>query len=129
VHLQKIASTRLANQQIAGSAFTKVNELISHMGAIQAQDYAMAKWAIGKRLPHATDDSVEAAIAKGEILRIHLLRPTWHLVAADDIHWLLVQHDCSITIRMATEGAQCISRRLHQPDSQTSRLRVLHSRR
>jgi hypothetical protein len=89
VHLQKIASTRLANQQIAGSAFTKVNELIRHMGAIQAQDYAMAKWAIGKRLPHATDDSVEAAIAKGEILRIHLLRPTWHLVAADDIHWLL----------------------------------------
>jgi hypothetical protein len=58
------------------------------MGAT-AQDYPMAKWAIGLRLPKATDESVESAINTGEILRTHLLRPTWHFVAAEDIYWLL----------------------------------------
>jgi hypothetical protein len=59
------------------------------MGAMQAQDYAMAKWAIGIRLPGSTDKSVEAAIDKGEILRTHVMRPTWHFVTAEDIYWML----------------------------------------
>jgi hypothetical protein len=49
----------------------------------------MAKWAIGARLAGMTDRKVESAINNGEILRIHVLRPTWHFVAADDIHWML----------------------------------------
>ena len=56
---------------------------------MQAQDYAMAKWAIGSRLAETTDRKVEHSINKGEILRIHVLRPTWHFVSADDIHWVL----------------------------------------
>jgi hypothetical protein len=59
------------------------------MGAMQAQDYASAKWAIGIRLQSATDKSVETAINKGEIIRTHVLRPTWHLVSANDIYWML----------------------------------------
>jgi hypothetical protein len=56
---------------------------------MQAQDYAMAKWAVGIRLPDSTDKEIEAAIDHGEILRTHLLRPTWHFVSADDIYWML----------------------------------------
>lgn len=59
------------------------------MGAIQAQDYAMAKYAIGTRLKNATDKIVEEAINKREIIRTHVLRPTWHFVAAEDIRWML----------------------------------------
>ena len=59
------------------------------MGAMQAQDYAMAKWAIGVRLPNSTDKIVAAAIDKGEIIRTHLMRPTWHFVSSDDIYWML----------------------------------------
>lgn len=59
------------------------------MGAMQAQDYNMAKWAIGIRLPGSTDESVEKVLKSGEIIRTHLLRPTWHLVSADDIYWIL----------------------------------------
>jgi hypothetical protein len=87
--LREIARHRLANQQISDPVYAKVDELVRHLGALQAQDYDMAKWAIGKRLPGATDESVESAMTKGEILRTHLLRPTWHIVAADDIQWLL----------------------------------------
>jgi hypothetical protein len=84
-----IAVSRLANQQISRRSLTGVDELVSYMCAMQAQDYPMAKLAIGKRLPDATDDIVEAALASGEVLRTHLMRPTWHFVAAADIHWLL----------------------------------------
>ena len=49
----------------------------------------MAKWAIGVRLPGSTDAGIEAAIDNAEIIRTHLLRPTWHFVAAEDIYWLL----------------------------------------
>ena len=59
------------------------------MGAMQAQDYAMAKWAIGVRLANATDQAIETAINNAEIIRTHLLRFTWHFVSADDVYWML----------------------------------------
>ena len=59
------------------------------MGAIQGQDYAMAKWAVGIRLKSPTLRAVEDALARGEIIRTHVMRPTWHLVAAEDIRWML----------------------------------------
>lgn len=57
--------------------------------AVQAQDYAGAKWGVGQRMPRATDQDVEQACAAGLILRTHLLRPTWHFVTPADIRWLL----------------------------------------
>ncbi len=62
--------------------------MVSHFGAMQAQDYAMSKWAVGIRLA-ATECAVEQSITNGEIIRTHVLRPTWHLVAAEDIRWML----------------------------------------
>ncbi len=59
------------------------------MGAMQAQDYAMVKWAVGVRLPGITAEEVETAVSNAHIIRTHLLRPTWHLVSANDIYWLL----------------------------------------
>ena len=59
------------------------------MGAVQAQEYYSAKWALALRMRTATDRLIEEAFNKGEILRTHLLRPTWHFVTPEDIRWLL----------------------------------------
>jgi len=85
-----IRNYRLLNQQIGKTAFTKPGEIVSWMGAMQAQEFAMAKWAIGLRLPGSTEKDIEDAFNKGDILRTHLLRPTWHFVAPADIRWLLM---------------------------------------
>jgi len=85
----KISTLRLQNQQIAATNFRTVKELVGWMGAMQAQDYNQAKWAIGTRLPHLTEEQIESAFNQGEIFRTHLMRPTWHFVSADDIYWLL----------------------------------------
>jgi hypothetical protein len=84
-----ISNTRLSSQKIATPEFNTPKEIVKWMGAMQAQDYSMAKWAIGVRLQDPTDNKVESSLDKGEILRIHLLRPTWHLVSADDVYWIL----------------------------------------
>lgn len=83
-----ISKLRLKSQQVEGARFKTVKALVGWMGAMQAQDYAMAKWAIGARLPGSTDRSIEEAFNKGKVLRAHLMRPTWHFVSADDFHWL-----------------------------------------
>jgi len=89
MNLADIAQFRLGSQQIAETKFKTVKDIVAWMGAIQAQDYAMVKWAIGVRLPNATDRVIETAIDNGEIIRTDLLRPTWHFVSADDIYWML----------------------------------------
>jgi hypothetical protein len=89
MNLSDISNIRLIRQQIAGTKFKTVKEIVCWMGAMQGQDYTMAKWAIGTRLPGSTEKTVEAAINRGEIIRTHLLRPTWHFVSAEDIYWML----------------------------------------
>ena len=84
-----IAQARLISQQIAGTKLKTEKELVFWMGAVQAQDFPASKWALGLRLPGSTEKSVEAAIDSGEIIRTHVLRPTWHLVSADDVYWML----------------------------------------
>lgn len=84
-----IADLRLQNQLLRGSNLTTPQEIVSWMGAVQAQDFNMAKWALGVRLPMLTNTTVEDALNKGELVRTHILRPTWHLVAGKDIHWML----------------------------------------
>ena len=87
--LNDISNIRLISQKIALPEFKTAKEIVSWMGAMQAQDYSMAKWAVGVRLTDTTGAKVESAIDKGEILRTHILRPTWHFISADDIYWML----------------------------------------
>ena len=84
-----ISTLRIYNQQIAATKFKSAGELLGWMGAMQAQDYPQAKWAIGARLPHLTEKQIDSAFNQGEIFRTHLMRPTWHFVSANDIYWLL----------------------------------------
>lgn len=85
----EIAERRLFYQQMIATALQSPAELVAWFGAMQAQEYALSKWSLGLRLRHLTEASVEKSFADGHLLRIHLLRPTWHFVAAQDIRWLL----------------------------------------
>lgn len=72
----KIPNIRLQNQQLLNPLFCQPKELVSWLGAMQAQNYSMVKWAVGMRLKSATIQTVEEALRKGEILRTHVMRPT-----------------------------------------------------
>jgi hypothetical protein len=81
---------RLRNQLLTGSRCREPRQVVSALVAMQAQEYAMSKWAIALRMAGAVKDAdIERAFNAGEILRTHVLRPTWHFVAPEDIRWLL----------------------------------------
>src|SRR5713226_2776124 len=84
-----IAHRRLHNQLITRPMFEKPDDVVKWLGAVQAQDYAGAKWALGLRMQGVTDDVIEQAFADGAIIRTHVMRPTWHFVAPADIRWML----------------------------------------
>lgn len=84
-----IIQKRLIAQNLTAQHFSTPSELVNWMGAMQAQDYEMAKWAIGTRLPNTTEKTVEDALNNGVILRTHILRPTWHIVSRENIRWML----------------------------------------
>ena len=80
---------RLANQFLTRSGPKRASDVVRSLGAVQAQDYAGAKWALAQRTKGATDADVERELSDGTILRTHVLRPTWHFVAPTDIRWML----------------------------------------
>lgn len=86
--LTNIVSLRLNNQWLHQSPALDIPEIVSRMGALQAQDFAMSKWALGIRKPGAFETEIETAFNSGSIVRTHVMRPTWHTVAASDIYWM-----------------------------------------
>lgn len=84
-----IARLRLASQRLSAKPFRSAQDVVDYLVAVQAQDFAGAKWSLGARMRTATDRLVEKAFARGAFLRTHLLRPTWHFVTPADIRWLL----------------------------------------
>ncbi|MBF4506177.1 AlkZ family DNA glycosylase [Flavobacterium sp. JLP] len=85
---QEISYYRLAAQKLLEKNHNSPQQIVHHLGAMQAQDYAMAKWAIGSRC-NATEKEIEEAVNSAKIIRTHILRPTWHFVSAEDIYWML----------------------------------------
>lgn len=83
-----IAYRRLRQQHLSGPPLGEPAAVVGYFGAMQAQEYAVAKWSVAQRSTGADDAAVQAAVDAGAILRTHALRPTWHFVAADDIRWI-----------------------------------------
>ena len=84
-----IVSQRLFNQHISRTGFEKPDDVVRWMGAVQAQDYTGALWAVGRRTKNATVEGIEQAIADRKIVRTWPLRRTLHFVAPDDVRWIL----------------------------------------
>ncbi len=84
-----ILQQRLRNQRLLGNPLNTPEDVVSWLGAVQAQDYSGVKWALGLRGRSFSDEAVDRAFDEGRILRTHLLRPTWHFVAPADLRSFL----------------------------------------
>ena len=86
---RRIVRLRLAAQRITSSEFTSAAEVVRWMTAMQAQDLPGALWSVGLRLPDSTEADVNAALRDGTIVRSWPMRGTLHLVAPEDLRWML----------------------------------------
>jgi len=81
-------ATRLLSQQLISPLFDSPAELVSFMGAVQAQEYRLMRWAVAMRTKKPSHKAFEEAFNNGSIIRMHLMRGTWQLIAGEDFHWM-----------------------------------------
>ena len=106
---------RMLNQQLAAPQFTDPADVVSHMGAVQAQEYRMMRWAVAMRTRKPSAKAFKQAFDSGRILRLHLMRGTWQLVSADD-YWMMIDL-CSPKAIAVTKGWMS-SNRISIPDEE-----------
>lgn len=80
---------RLVNQLLVASNTETPGDVVSHLGAVQAQDYSGGVWSVGLRLPGSKLAHVEKEIEEGKIVRTWALRGTLHFLAGQDTRWIL----------------------------------------
>ncbi|MCU1517227.1 MAG: hypothetical protein JWQ75_1948 [Pseudarthrobacter sp.] len=80
---------RLASQGLLGPGLGSVPEAVRWMTASQAQDFQASLWAVGLRVPGAGLADVRAALDSGSVVRSWPMRGTLHLVAPEDLRWML----------------------------------------
>jgi hypothetical protein len=85
----EIARLRLINQRIAGAKCADPAAAVRWMGALQAQDYGQAVWAVGLRTQAPALAAVEQALANQELALTWPMRGTIHLVPAEDAAWMV----------------------------------------
>jgi DNA glycosylase AlkZ-like len=86
---ERLLAWRLANHHLAAARTGDPAQLVAHFGAVQAQEYGQALWAIGLRTTRATVGTIEAAVERGAILRTWPMRGTIHFVPAADARWMV----------------------------------------
>ena len=92
-----VIKMRLQNQHLLNQSLTSTADIVRSLGAVQAQDYAGAKWSLATRSTGIAENEIDKSFDAGHILRTHVLRPTWHFVLPDDIRWMLELTEPRIT--------------------------------
>ncbi|MGH9751190.1 MAG: winged helix DNA-binding domain-containing protein [Blastocatellia bacterium] len=119
-----IARLRLHTQHIAGAKFEKPGDVVAWLGAVQAQDYLGALWAVGLRMRNAVEADIERALADRTIIRTWPMRGTLHFVATADIRWMLEL----LTPRVVANNAQWLLRDFDLDESAFARSKDLFAR-
>jgi hypothetical protein len=102
----KIVAERLSTQHLAGGGFRTPADAVRWFGAVQAQDYPGALWAVGMRTGAATEASIEQAVSSRAIVRTWPLRGTLHFTAPEDLRWMLVHFAPRTVARAAARFKQ-----------------------
>lgn len=111
---------RLLNQQLIVPQFDNPTDVISYMGAMQAQEYRMMRWAVAMRTRKPSLKAFKEAFDKGEIIRLHLMRGTWQLVSAHDY---LSMIDVFAPKAIAVTKGWMSSNKISLPDEELMRIR------
>lgn len=113
---------RLLCQQLAAPQFDNPAEVVGFMGAMQAQEYRMMRWAVAMRTRKPSAKAFKAAFDSGQIIRLHLMRGTWQLVSANDYWWML---DLCAPKAIAVTKGWMSSNKITIPDEELMRLREI----
>ena len=113
---------RLLNQQLICPQFGTPVELVDYMGAMQAQEYRLMRWAVAMRTKKPSTKAFKKAFDSGQIIRFHLMRGTWQLVSAEN-YWPFLELCASKAIAV-TKGWMH-SNKISIPDEEVAKIREI----
>ena len=99
---KQLLALRLQNQQLLNPQFKNVGDVVSWMGAVQAQDYYGALWAIGLRMKNTVEAEIEKALDEKKMVRSWPMRGTLHFTSPQDLRWMLKYLAVRVKPRMAS---------------------------
>ncbi|RZS66282.1 winged helix DNA-binding protein [Agromyces ramosus] len=83
-----------------------ITAAVRRLGAVQAQDFAAARWVLGARVPGSASADVDAAIESREVVRSWPMRGTLHLLPTETLRPILAITGPRIMQRAATRHRQ-----------------------
>jgi len=84
-----IPGQRLRSHHLVGPKLDSPEAVVGWLGAVQAQEYGLAKWGLAQRANEVCEADLDRLLDDGTIIRTHVMRPTWHFVLPADLRWLL----------------------------------------
>lgn len=85
----EVLARRLATQRLTGRRADRAVDVVERLTGVQSQEHAHAFFSIGMRTDTLDEPAVRAEFDTGAFVRTHILRPTWHYVAAGDLRWMM----------------------------------------
>lgn len=86
----QVRGERMARQRLIAEPFPDVISCVSTLGAVQFQEFEDSLWSLARRTKdRPAREAIAAEIAEGDLVRHHVLRPTWHVVRTQDLDWML----------------------------------------
>jgi hypothetical protein len=87
--LREVALLRLAAQRLVGEQHATAADVVRFATCTQAQDFPAAQAAVALRCRDRSVAAVTRALDAGEVVRSWPMRGTLHLVAPEDLRWML----------------------------------------
>lgn len=103
--LDATLAQRLAVQRLSAAPFVSVTAAVGSLVCVQCQEHAISRWSLGARTG-LSDPEVRAQLDSRAVVRTHILRPTWHYVAAADLRWLLALTSSKVVSALAARHRQ-----------------------
>ena len=102
-----IARWRLRSQHLVEPYLATAGEVVGALLAVQAENPGQSAWAVAARTRTPNRADLAGLLDDGTVVRTHVLRPTWHYVAGDDVAWLIELTAPRVRSTTATATAHC----------------------
>lgn len=103
---ETVLRRRLATQRLASAPLARASDAVRLLTCVQSQERDHAFFSLAMRSRAATYADVRAEHDHGAFLRTHILRPTWHFVAPEDLRWILALTSPRVERAMAARHRQ-----------------------
>ena len=85
----RVLRRRLATQRLSSAPLPTAADVVRLLTCVQSQERDHSFFALSQRSRSTTYAAVRAEHDAGAFVRTHILRPTWHYVAPEDLRWIL----------------------------------------